>query len=81
MEKLLYAVTKNLHLPAMLSNRMLVRINQNLTENNLSMQALASSNKQVETAIRSGNNTKNMAAGAGLIMASQMLGEMRESNE
>jgi hypothetical protein len=80
-EKLLYAVTKTSHLPAMLSNRMLIRINQNLTENNLSMHALASSNKQIETAIRSGNNTKNMAAGAGLIMATQMLGEMRKSDD
>ena len=84
-EKLLYAVTKNLHLPAMLSNRMLIRLNQklteNLTENNLSIQALATSNQQIETAIRSGNKTKTLAAGAGLIMANQMLGEIRDSDD
>jgi hypothetical protein len=80
-EKLLYTVTKTPPLVAMMNSRLLASINNAITENNAVVQALASSNKNIESAIKSGNNTKNMAAGAGLIMASQMLSEMRESDD
>ena len=80
-EKMLYVVTNIPPLTSMMNIRLLVSINNAIVENNAVIQALASSNKQVESAIRSGNNTKNMAAGAGLIMASQMLSEMRNSED
>ena len=80
-EKMLYVVTNIPPLTSMINIRLLVSINNAIVENNAVIQALASSNKHVESAIRSGNNTKNMAAGAGLIMASQMLSEMRNSED
>ena len=80
-EKMLYVVTNIPPLTSMMNIRLLVSINNAIVENNAVIQALASSNKHVESAIRSGNNTKNMAAGAGLIMASQMLSEMRNSED
>jgi hypothetical protein len=80
-EKLLYTVTNTPPLVAMMNTRLLASINNAITENNAVVQALASSNKNIESAIKTGNNTKNMAAGAGLIMASQMLSEMRDSDD
>lgn len=80
-ENMLYVVTNIPPLTSMMNIRLLVSINNAIVENNAVIQALASSNKQVESAIRSGNNTKNMASGAGLIMASQMLSEMRNSED
>ena len=79
-ESLLYAVIKNPQLPAILNTRMMSRLNTTIMEISSVARSVIASNAQIESTIRSGNQTKGLAAGAGLLMASQMLGEMRDSN-